>query len=126
VHELSMAQAVVRTVTQAVPGRRVTCVTLRIGVAAGVVPQALEFAWDVAVAGTPLDGSRLEIVSVPFSVDCVDCGTTGPIPDAVRVRCPACGSAQVRPVGGRELEISTVEVDDVAEGVADPWTGAVT
>ncbi|HEY6798523.1 MAG TPA: hydrogenase maturation nickel metallochaperone HypA [Kineosporiaceae bacterium] len=112
-HELSMAHAVVRTVAEAVPGRRVTCVTLQVGVASGVVPDALRFAWDVAVSGTALDGARLEIASVPLRVTCRECGMTSEMPDAVHVRCAACGGREVRLDGGRELRIETVEVDDV-------------
>jgi len=113
-----MAHAVVRTVAEALPGRRVTVVTLRIGVASGVVPQALGFAWDVAVTGTPLAGSRLDVVRTPMIVTCRDCAATTEVPDPVHVRCGACDGRAVDVTGGRELEVATVEVDDVDELIA--------
>lgn len=110
-----MAHAVVRTVADAVPGRTVTTVTLRVGVASGVVPEALAFAWDVATAGGPLAGSRLDVVRVPLALTCRDCAATGESADPVHVRCPACGGRAVDVVAGRELEVASVEVDDASD-----------
>jgi hydrogenase nickel incorporation protein HypA/HybF len=107
-----MAHAVVHTVAEAVPDRLVTCVTLRIGVASGAVPEALAFAWDVAVAGTALAGSRLEVVRVPLRLACRACGEQSEAADPLRVRCGACEGREVDVIGGRELEIATVEVAD--------------
>jgi hydrogenase nickel incorporation protein HypA/HybF len=112
-----MAQAVVRTVAEEVPGRTVTTVTLRIGVASGVVPEALAFAWDVVTVGSALAGSRLDVVRVPLTVSCRACGTTGAA-DPLRVRCGACGDRAVDVAGGRELEIATVEVDERLEAAS--------
>lgn len=110
-----MAHAVVRTVADAVPDRRVVCVTLRIGVASGVVPEALRFAWDVATLGGALAGARLDVVRTPLSVHCRACGERGEVRDPSHVRCPGCGAREVDVVGGQELEIATVEIDD------EPW-----
>jgi hydrogenase nickel incorporation protein HypA/HybF len=119
-----MAHAVVRTVADAVPGRRVTCVTLHIGVASGVVPRALAFAWDVAVTGTALEGSRLDVVRVPLTLACRDCGAAGEAADPTRVRCGACGGIGVDITGGRDLQVATVEVAD-DELVVDDVTADV-
>ena len=107
-----MAHAVVRTVADAVPGRAVTCVTLRIGVASGAVPEALRFAWDVAITGTALAGSRLDVVRVPLLLACRGCGERSEAADALHVRCGVCTGREVDVIGGRELEIATVEVAD--------------
>jgi len=120
---------VVRTVADAVPGRRVTCVTLRIGVASGVVPQALAFAWDLAVAGTLLAGARLDVVRVPLAVTCRDCGARSEVADPLRVRCGACAGNAVDVVGGRDLELASVEVlddDELAAGAAEPPADQIT
>jgi hydrogenase nickel incorporation protein HypA/HybF len=115
-----MAHAVVRTVADAVPGRRIVGVTLRIGVSSGVVPQALTFAWDVAVTGTALAGSRLWIERVPLGVKCRDCGATSEAHDLTQVRCAECSSRAVDVVAGRELEIATVEVEDDDDATDGP------
>jgi hydrogenase nickel incorporation protein HypA/HybF len=111
-HELSIAEAVVRAVAQAAGGRRVHVVTLQVGVLSGVVPAALGFAWDVATAGTELVGSRLEVHEAPVSVACRPCERRSALPEPLPVRCPVCGGREVDVVGGRELEIVSAEVDD--------------
>ena len=69
-HEVSVAAAIVSTVRDALPGRHVEAVDVTVGSLSGVVPQALEFAWDVATVGTQLEGSRLVIDLVPTTVFC--------------------------------------------------------
>jgi hydrogenase nickel incorporation protein HypA/HybF len=75
-HELSVAHAVVSTVVEALPSpdTRVTQVRLRIGELSGIVPQALEFAYDVAAEGTPLADAALVIVRSPVVIACPTCG----------------------------------------------------
>ncbi len=114
-HELSMANAIVSTVAEAVGDERVLTVRLRVGVLAGLVPSAMHFAWDLACTGSRLAGSRLEIEEVPVSVACRSCDTTSPLADPLPLRCPRCHGTDVALAGGQELEIGTVEVaDDVA------------
>lgn len=125
-HELSVACAVVRTVSEAVTGRRVTSVRLRVGVLSGVAPQALTFAWDVAVAGSPLAGAALVVDRVPVSVGCRTCGAVSALPEPLPVRCPGCEGRDVAVVAGSELEVASVEVTDDAEGHAGDVAAAGT
>lgn len=117
-HELSIAHAVVSTVVDAlpVPTPRVTRVRLRIGQLSGVVPQALEFAYDVAAQGTPLADAALVIERSPIVIDCAACGRSE-LPDARAFRCPTCGDACGNVVGGKELEVVDVTLDDQHEAV---------
>ncbi len=111
-HELSIAASVVRTVLDAVPDRRVVAVRLEIGVLSGVVPGALEFAWDVASADTALAGARLEVTRAPVRTSCRECAAEADLPEPLPVRCPGCGSREVDVVGGQQLELTSVEVED--------------
>jgi len=112
-HELSLAQAVVGTVTDAAVANgaaRVSLVRLRVGMLSGVVCSALEFAFDVAADGTAAEGARLEIEALPVVVHCPACGTDGALAELTRFRCPACGTPTAEVVQGRELEIASIEV----------------
>lgn len=123
-HELSIAHAVVTTVTDALPDpqARVTQVRLRIGALSGVVPQALHFAYDVATAGTPLAGSVLSIQEMPVVINCPTCGEQE-LPGIRDFTCPACGQLCGDVVGGKELEVADVTfeqdtaTDRLREGV---------
>jgi hydrogenase nickel incorporation protein HypB len=121
-HELSIAHAVVSTVTAALPADPppVTKVRLRIGDLSGVVAQALLFAYDVAATDTPLAGSELVIERAPVIIDCPRCGR-GQLSDIRDFRCPTCGDLCGNVVGGKELEILDVTMADepAAEAAAD-------
>lgn len=111
-HELSITRSVVRTVAAAAGGRRVVVVRMRVGALSGVVPDALRFAWDVAVLDGPLAGARLEVEQVPVAVACRDCGRTSDLADPLPVRCPGCGGREVDLVRGREIEVVDADVAD--------------
>ncbi|MBK9738261.1 MAG: hydrogenase maturation nickel metallochaperone HypA [Actinobacteria bacterium] len=116
-HELSVAHAVVSTVIGALPSpdTRVLQVRLRIGELSGLVPQALEFAYDVAAQGTPLADAALVIERSPIVVDCPTCGRQE-LASARDFRCPACSVPCGNVVGGKELEIIDITLDDVLVG----------
>ena len=113
-HELSVAHAVVSTVVDALPApdTRVLQVRLRIGELSGIVPQALEFAYDVAAEGTPLADAALVIERAPIVIDCPTCGHQQ-LASAQEFRCPSCQQPCGNVIGGKELEIVDITLDDL-------------
>jgi hydrogenase nickel incorporation protein HypA/HybF len=109
VHELAITEAVVDAVVARTGRAPVTCVRLEIGRLSGVVPDAVRFCFDLACAGTPLAGARLEITEPPGRAGCRSCGAAFTVADPI-VLCPACDSADVRVDSGRDLRILSVEV----------------
>ncbi len=107
-HELSITQDVVRTVVAHTDGRTVRGVRLRIGMLAGIVPDAVRFCFDLAVSGTTLDGAWLEIEEEPGRGRCHACGADFDMPDLLPL-CP-CGSTDAEVVAGRSLVVASVEV----------------
>ena len=112
-HELSVAHAVVSTVVDALPSPapRVTQVRLRIGELSGIVPQALEFAYDVAAQDTPLADAALVIERTPVVIACPTCGPQQ-LSGTRDFRCPQCEQPCGDVIGGKELEILDVTLDD--------------
>jgi hydrogenase nickel incorporation protein HypA/HybF len=112
-HELSVAHAVVSTVVDALPAPapRVLQVRLRIGELSGIVPQALEFAYDVAAQGTPLADAALVIERSPIVIHCPTCGPQQ-LPGTQDFRCPSCEQPCGNVIGGKELEILDVTLDE--------------
>ena len=107
-HELAIAETVVDTVTQRLPGARITQVHLEIGALSGVVAGSIRFCFDLATEGTGLEGATLEITEPPARCRCRGCGTEFR-PDSPIVLCP-CGSADMAVLGGEELKILSVQV----------------
>jgi len=90
---------------------RIHRIALRVGDLAGVVPEALEFAFDVVTEGTIAEGARLEIVRVPLICACTVCGSEFQPPDVFfDFDCPQCHSMSARVRQGRELELGHLEV----------------
>ena len=98
----------VDTVTQRLPGARITSVHLEIGALSGVVADSIRFCFDLATEGTGLEGATLEITEPPAQCWCRSCGAEFR-PDPPIVLCP-CGSADVAVLGGEELKILSVRV----------------
>ncbi len=107
-HELAIAESVVSSVRGRTGDRPVSVVRLRVGPLAGVVPDALSFCFDLAAAGTPLEGAVLEILEEPARAHCRSCEADFSLADALLL-CE-CGSADVALLSGRELSVTSVEV----------------
>jgi hydrogenase nickel incorporation protein HypA/HybF len=108
VHELSITQSVVDTISERIDAERISGVRLEIGPLSGVLADAVRFCFDVVCAGTRLEGAWLEIVEPTAKALCRECGTEFE-PDGPIVLCE-CGSADVTVLVGRELRITAVEV----------------
>ncbi|MFE9432685.1 hydrogenase maturation nickel metallochaperone HypA [Streptomyces sp. NPDC006640] len=123
-HELSIAVAVVEQVEEAVrdQGRAVASLTLRIGELAGVVPEALDFAFALATEGTALAGGRLLIDTVEGRGRCEGCGREAPTGMPPVLWCTGCG-ATLTLLGGRELEIVRVVLADAPPGAGSAEDG---
>jgi hydrogenase nickel incorporation protein HypA/HybF len=113
VHELSVAGAIVNTATKHAAGRRVTVVTVRIGRLRQVVPDTLDFYWDIVCRDSACEGSRLEQVLVPARLRCTPCASEWE-PEWALFRCVTCGGSDVTVVGGEELEVESIEVEEDA------------
>jgi len=120
-HELSLAQGIVEQACEAARlagAARVVSVRLRVGRLAGVEAGALRFSLDVATAGTPLEGARLDIEDVPLVVWCAHCLKEVELPTIQRFRCPTCDTACGEIRQGRELEIAALEVESREMNIA--------
>ncbi len=117
-HELSIVTSIVESVTETLagyPGARVLEVRLRVGALASVVPESLEFCYGIASEGTPLEGSRLVVNVLPVVVHCAACGLDVTLDGVQSFRCPRCGELCSDIRQGRELEIDSIEIDEVEE-----------
>jgi hydrogenase nickel incorporation protein HypA/HybF len=119
VHELSIAEAVVRIASRHAEGRRVHRVELRVGHLRQVVPSALEFAFGLVAESTPVEGAELAIEHVPAEGVCRSCGTRTVI-EEFPLACSRCGRPDLELVAGEELDVDSLEL-----GERSITTGAV-
>jgi len=119
-HELAIAESVVRIASEHARGRRVVAVHVTAGHLRQVVPDALAFAFELVALGTPLEGARLELREVPARVRCHTCGAESE-QDGFPLACDACSGFDVEVTGGEELMVEelVLELNPVPEVMAD-------
>lgn len=107
-HELGIAQEVVRIASEGCGGARVKRLVLEVGKLSTVLPDALRFCFDLAAQETLLEGAALDIVEVPGRARCRKCGG---MVELVRPfgEC-ACGCSDLEWLSGEELRIKSLEV----------------
>lgn len=113
-HELSIALSIIEGALEESENRggvSVHAVHIRLGPLSGVDRDALDFSFTVAREGTPLESCSLIIHDVPVKITCAHCHATSSLLRPQRLRCPACDSPAENITGGRELEITAVEID---------------
>ncbi len=105
---MALTQSVLDAVCEHAAGRRVHSVKLEVGALCAVVPDAMQFCFELATEGTVADGARLDLDIRPGIAHCRSCDACFEIPDLILL-CP-CGGADVEVVSGRELKILSMEV----------------
>ncbi len=118
-HEMSVAQSLIQIIQSEMEKNAVTVlhtVKIRAGRINAIVPEALETAFFTLTHGTPLEGARLELETVPLELECGSCGTRfiSATDDSLflHAECPECGwELGHRVITGRELSIEYIEAD---------------
>ncbi|WP_035041391.1 hydrogenase maturation nickel metallochaperone HypA [Desulfovibrio sp. X2] len=116
-HEMSIVQSLQDIIRQEMGRHGVTrLLAVRVvhGRLTNVVPEALEFAWEVMTKDTDMEGARLETEEIPLKLRCGGCRREFEPEDitAVLAPCPVCGE-QIghEVVAGRELHIAHIEAE---------------
>ena len=115
-HEMGIANSVlesVRTEAERFPGKHICKVGVRIGELAGVDPDAMRFCFEALVQGTELEPLALEIEYCPRRYQCRAC-THSYAAAREDSACPECGMRESQFLGGDELELAYLEVENGA------------
>ena len=70
-----------------------------------------------ATDDTPLEGSKLVVKILPVTMHCDKCAQDVELPGLQSFRCPRCDEPLSDLRQGRELEIESIEIDEVEETV---------
>lgn len=113
-HELSVAQSLIRTVLHHLEEKRISRVrriVIRVGPWSGISADALQFNYELLRGDfTALAAAELTIEEPPVSAICQDCGRTfsGSL---LITRCPECQSENFTFSGGDDLVIRYLETE---------------
>ena len=111
-HEISVMQSTIEIAiehAQARSAEKIHRIHMRVGALAGVVIDALEFAFPIVAQGTMAEGATLEIEFVPALCRCSTCGSEFE-PKDFFYECPNCQALTVDLLHGKELDLAFLEV----------------
>ena len=113
-HELGIMTDVLDTalrVCEENGGKKVTKITLKVGLMSGIIPSYVQSFFDVISNDTKASGAKLEIISDPAVFTCRKCGNTT-VYDALGPEyvCKDCGSPALRMNSGYGFQIVNVGI----------------
>jgi len=124
VHEFSAACSIVDTALAAAKSNnatKVTVVNVEVGEFTFLLPEQLEFNFEIASKNTILEGAELRLKKVKGELKCNECGFQGEskvdtsIPPQIAafapMKCPKCGSSSTELVGGTDFIITNIEAE---------------
>ena len=112
-HELAITQSILDIARKAADehgAQRVKSVRIMLGEYSGVVPQCIQYYFDVISKGTIAEGALLDIRRLPVVIRCQSCGQDSTI-DKRHIACPLCGSTDLKLLQGREFYIESLEAE---------------
>lgn len=111
-HELGIAMEIAELAMARADDQRIVRVVVEIGALTAVLPDALAFAWESVIEGTPVEGAALEIVTIEGLGRCRTCASEQPMRMPFG-RCP-CG-VELEIIAGEQLRIRHLEVEHVRD-----------
>ncbi len=108
---MSITQGIVDICLQYAKGRRIKNVVIQIGQISGVVPEAVEFCFAACSVETAAEGAVLEIQQPPGMGRCIECALIQPL-ERLYDPCRECGSYALEIIGGEEIRVLEIEIDD--------------
>jgi hydrogenase nickel incorporation protein HypA/HybF len=110
-HELSIAESVVRIASRQADGRKVTKVHMKVGYLRQIVPSSLAFGFGLLAQGTPVEGADLEMEQVPAEARCRGCGAESRL-SSFPLQCLGCGGFDLEILKGEELIVESLELEE--------------
>jgi Zn finger protein HypA/HybF involved in hydrogenase expression len=116
-HELSIADAILDLARRHLPpGCELKSVHVRAGPTRAIDPDAMQLAWQAVLAQEHLTHIDLILEIRPWTIRCPRCGCQWTSTDLARP-C-TCGHQRGVPIGGDELQLTSIEVDEITKGAA--------
>ena len=119
-HEMGIANSILEAVKSEAarcPGSRPRKVGVRIGELQAIDQDALHFCFDAMVRETELEVLQLEVEVCPRRHRCLACSQEFTVRD-YEFKCPQCGEARSECVGGDELALAYLEVEEYEPSAA--------
>jgi hydrogenase nickel incorporation protein HypA/HybF len=114
-HEISLVQAMMQQLNDLAAenmATKVLKITMEIGPLSGVVIDSFRFGFDVLSANdTLIQGAELEIVTLPVTYRCTQCGHIEETAESKPDSCSQCQEVFLVAEGGNDLILRQVEME---------------
>ncbi len=112
-HEFALCEGMLEAVRKRAAGRPVAGMRVRCGVRHAVDAAAMAQAFGLVAAGTEAPDAAVDLVTVPVTVACRDCGRVGESADLPTV-CKRCNGVNIEISGGDELILESIRYTSAA------------
>lgn len=116
-HEGNFTEQIVQAILEELDVKKATHpkkVKVCVGEMLHLVPESVQFHYEVMTKGTPLEKAQLELEEIPVQVRCEDCHHVGPVEDHHLLLCSACDSRKVKVLAGEDVTIDEIEMEDAS------------
>jgi hydrogenase nickel incorporation protein HypA/HybF len=124
-HEISIAESIIGIAEARARARNALSIRLigiRLGEFTNIMPEALEFAFEIARQGTTAERAQLEIEIIRMTLFCVVCEAETQPAGGLCLICAQCGFP-LKIVAGEEMQIEYIDVDTPEESFECNQTG---
>ncbi|MDP4143268.1 MAG: hydrogenase maturation nickel metallochaperone HypA [Bacillota bacterium] len=111
-HELPITQSIIRICCQEAEKRnidKVKAIKLSVGEMAPVIPESIQYYYDIMTKGTRIEGAKLVITIIPIIIKCLDCNNEFNL-NFSQYKCNVCSSKNILVTSGTELIIDDLEL----------------
>jgi len=110
-HEMALAEGILAVVLDAAEGQKVRRISLQVGKLQMVVPESLQFSFQLISEGTPAAGAVVEMEEVAVRLRCKQCGKESEA-DHPPFNCRHCDAFDVEVAAGDQLLVDAVELEN--------------
>lgn len=112
-HEMSIVVNIVDAILEEAEksgAKKIKSVRLKAGKLHQIIPETLQYCYEIATRDTIAEDSELIIEEVPITARCRKCGKTFEVKD-FSFMCPDCKVAYTETISGDELTIESIEIE---------------
>ena len=110
-HETALLQNLLSAAEEALAPyevEKVERLTVKAGVLANLLPDALDFAFETLTPGTIFAAAELVVETLPIGARCLGCGAEYAA-EKLPAACPRCGGEQAEVLSGTEAYLDNIE-----------------
>ena len=110
-HEMALAEGILAVVLDAAGNERVRRIQIDAGRLQAIVPESLQFSFQLLAEGSSASEANLELKEIPLRMSCKNCGDEREY-DFPPPFCSRCTGTEFNLVSGDELKVNSLELEN--------------